>query len=377
MKLLYVAGRWDPTIQNEYSGSDYGAYHMLKKQPGVEITLVEPIEDDPLFIEKLIMRIYQKLFKKRLIKYYPSLLRKIGKKVNQAIQIYQPDVIFSKYSSPIVHARIDRPFVYMCDSTVHWTKKYWQEFSKIGFSIMEKWENKSIQESDHLITFSAANADIVKSYYKKNPNKITVMPIPAYVPEQYLPDTDQIQKEIGSYLHLLLVGKRYHLRGMDIAIRVTELLNEQGLPTILKIVGLNGEDSEFVKFHDTYDKEDPQQISQYFDFFKWADLLIHPSRFHSAGIVISEAAAFGLPTITNASGGLATTVKHDETGLVLPERSSPQAYVEAIKKLIADQHRYKRYRSAVREMFDKERSWEVSGKRLFEIIQSVVDTKTN
>ena len=139
MKILYVAGRWDPTIQNEYSGSDYGAYHMLKKQPGVEVSLVSPMEDTPDFIEKVITKVYRVFFKKRLIKYYPSSLRRVGKAVNQAIADYQPDVIFSKYSAPIVYAKITRPFVYMCDSTAKWTKEVWPDFSKLGFMIMEKW----------------------------------------------------------------------------------------------------------------------------------------------------------------------------------------------------------------------------------------------
>jgi len=81
-----------------------------------------------------------------LIKYYPSSLKSIGKEVNRAIKEIQPDVIFSKYSAPIVHANIDRPFVYMCDSTVYWTKQYWPDFSKIGFCLMEKWEGKSIKD---------------------------------------------------------------------------------------------------------------------------------------------------------------------------------------------------------------------------------------
>jgi hypothetical protein len=79
MKILYLAGRWDPTIQNEYSGSDYGAYHMLKRQPGVEIALVGPIEDRPNLVEKAMFKVIVWLFKKQLIKYYPSSLRKIGK----------------------------------------------------------------------------------------------------------------------------------------------------------------------------------------------------------------------------------------------------------------------------------------------------------
>lgn len=37
----------------------------------------------------------------------------------------------------MVHANVTRPFVYMCDSTVKWTKEIWPDFSKLGFLVME------------------------------------------------------------------------------------------------------------------------------------------------------------------------------------------------------------------------------------------------
>jgi len=372
MKILYVPGRWDPTVQNEFSGSDFGAYNMLKKQPGTELFLVDPLEDQPNFFEKIVTKIYELFFKKRLIKYYPSSIKKAGKAVNRAIAKVQPDVIFSKYSAPMVYANIDRSFVYMCDSTIKWTKDVWPAFSKLGFWIMEYWEAKSIHESDRLITFSEENADVIKTYYKKDPEKVRVLPIPAYIPGHILPDSENIKKEIGEPFHLLLVGKRYHLRGMDIAIKTANILNTKGYPTELRIVGYSGEDQAHVKFMGMYEKEQPNALMAYFDCFNWADLLIHPSRFHSAGIVISEAAAFGLPTITNAAGGLATSVQDDITGIVLPKLSPPSAYVDAIISLMNDKERYLKYRVAARKRFDEELNWEVAGVKIFEIVQEAL-----
>jgi glycosyltransferase involved in cell wall biosynthesis len=140
----------------------------------------------------------------------------------------------------------------------------------------------------------------------------------------------------------------------------------------LRIVGYSGEDQAHVKFMGVYNKEDPEELKAYFDFFKWADLLIHPSRFHSAGIVISEAAAFGLPTITNAAGGLATSVQDDITGIVLPKHSLPSAYVQAMIALINDKDRYLRYRIAARDRFDSKLNWEIAGDKLFEIIRETL-----
>ncbi|MDY6994654.1 MAG: glycosyltransferase family 4 protein [Pseudomonadota bacterium] len=372
MRLLYVACRWDPTIQDEYSGSDYGAYHMLKKDPDFDVALVGPFEDKPNFFEKVVNKIYRTLSSKRLIKYFPSTVRESGEIVNKAIREYNPDVIFSKYSAPMVHTKIDRPFVYMCDSTIQWTKKYWREFSDLGFQVMEKWEEKSIKECNRIVTFSNENAEIIKRHYKKDPKQIRVIPIPAYIPPKLIPKKNSLNKKIGRTLNLLLVGKRFRLRGVDIAIKVVKELNKRGVPARLQIVGMNGDDSEFVKFMGVYDKEKPLQLEAYYNFFGSADLLIHPSRFHAAGIVISEAAAFGVPTITNDTGGLATSVLNRETGIVLPEASTANDYCDEIEKLINATDFYQALSQAARARFDNELNWEKAGERLREIVNETL-----
>ena len=75
--------------------------------------------------------------------------------------------------------------------------------------------------------------------------------------------------------------------------------------------------------------------------------------------------------MTNASGGLATTVQHGQTGIVLPEGSPPSAYADAIIALSADQKRYQAYRMAARKRFDERLNWERAGERLFELIKEV------
>ena len=75
MKVLYVAGRWDPRIQDEYSGNDYGAYHSIKKQSGVQLELVGPFNFPPALYERIYWK-FPHLFKKRLLKHPVSYLKK-------------------------------------------------------------------------------------------------------------------------------------------------------------------------------------------------------------------------------------------------------------------------------------------------------------
>jgi hypothetical protein len=61
MKILYIAGRWDPKIQTEYSGNDFGAYRTLLNEPGVELVLAGPFDFPPGWIERGLAKLYGRL----------------------------------------------------------------------------------------------------------------------------------------------------------------------------------------------------------------------------------------------------------------------------------------------------------------------------
>jgi len=138
----------------------------------------------------------------------------------------------------------------------------------------------------------------------------------------------------------------------------------------LRIVGMNGTNEEHIQYMGVFDKENPGGEAAYFANFAWAQLLLHPARFHAAGIVISEAAAFGLPTLTNAVGGLATSVLHGQTGLVLPAGSPAAAYADAIKALMREPESYQAMRANARRRFEEELDWEKAGERLVGIVRA-------
>jgi hypothetical protein len=110
----------------------------------------------------------------------------------------------------------------MCDSTVKWTTDNWPLFSPIGTKIMERWERKVINKAAHIITFSHANAEILRDYYKIPMEKITIHPIPSSLPHD---ENDYQEKTLlpGQKIHLLLVGKQYERKGVDIAMDTVRL----------------------------------------------------------------------------------------------------------------------------------------------------------
>ncbi len=373
MKLLFVAARWDPKNPDSGSGLDFNAYMALKDRIE-EIEIVGPFKSSLTFPERVIRKVTGKLLKKRLIKFYPSYLKESNAIVQKAMDTYQPDIIFSKSSVPLVNVTLSAPLIYMCDSSVKWVTDNWPIFSKFGLKIMERWEKEVILKAAHIITFSQANADVLENYYKIPKERITVHPVPSSLPHKK-DDLQPKPMDKDQPIHLLLVGKEFHRKGVDIAIDATKQLNDQGIPTELHIVGQDGQNSENITYMGLYKKEDPEQLVQYMENYRWAHFFMFPSRFDAAGIVPSEAAGFGVPTITNAAGGIATTVKDKVSGIVLEKHSPGSEYARVIEHYRNHPDEYQALCRSTYERYLTELNWNALGDKIFSLIQELTHHK--
>ncbi|MBG0784867.1 MAG: glycosyltransferase family 4 protein [Anaerolineaceae bacterium] len=373
MKLLFVAARWDPKNPDSGSGLDFNAYMALKDRVD-EMKIVGPFKSNPTFPERVVRKLSEKILKKRLIKFYPSYLKESNAIVQNAMDTYKPDVIFSKSSVPLTNVNFSAPLVYMCDSSVKWVMDNWPIFSKFGLKIMERWEKAVILKAAHIITFSQANADVLENYYHIPPERITVHPVPSSLPHKE-EDFQLKSLDKNQPLHLLMVGKEFHRKGVDIAIEATQLLNAKGIPTELRIAGQDGQNLENVTFMGLYKKEDPDQLVQYMDNYRWADFFLFPSRFDAAGIVPSEAAGFGVPTITNATGGIPTTVKDKVSGIVLEKHSPGSAYAKVIEHYRNHPDEYQALCKSTYARYKTELNWNALGNKLYSLMEELTQQK--
>ena len=369
MRLLFVAARWDPKNPDSGSGVNFNAYMELKDRVE-EIEIVGPFQSNLTFPERIVRKLSSKLSKKRLIKFYPSYVKESNAVVQKAIDSYKPDIIFSKSSIPLVNVHLSAPLIYMCDSSVKWVSDNWPPFSKVGLNIMEGWEKKVILKAAHIITFSQANANVLLNYYKIPSERITVHPIPSSLPHTK-EDFQQKNIDKNEPLRLLLVGKEFHRKGVDIAIETVKQLNDRDIPAELRIVGQDGQNSDHITYMGLYKKEDPQQLVQYMDNYRWAHFLLFPSRFDAAGIVPSEAAGFGVPTITNDAGGIATTVKDQVSGIVLKKHSPGLEYVQVIEHYRNHPDEYEVLCNSTYERYLAELNWNALGNKLYSLIQDL------
>jgi len=294
---------------------------------------------------------------------------------NQAVKEWKPDVLFTHYQSPLVFYRGKVPCVYRTDSTFYGVQKEYPLYSKWVLEAQIWQEKRAIRHSAAIITHSEWSRRVLIDYYKVPDDQIVVYPEPSALPIAIVPKEVHIQewKMLQAPLRLLLVGRDYRRKGVDIAIEVVHRLNAAGIQAKLIVCGTQGQEDEFVRFVGPFKKTIPEQLEQYVDLYRKAHLLIHPALFEAAGIVPGEAAAFGTPTITNDAGGLGTTVKDGVSGIVLPKKSSPEVYVDAITALAKDPERYYALCQMARERYEHELNWTVVDKRFGEIMRQVVE----
>ena len=122
----------------------------------------------------------------------------------------------------------------------------------------------------------------------------------------------------------------------------------------------------------SFKKTDEQALNNYADQYRWAHFLLHPARYDSAPIVTAEAAAFGVPTLTNAVGGIATTVQDGVSGKVLPALSPAEEYVKLIRYYVEHPDEYRKLRLSSRERYERELNWKVVGDSVVGVIRQVV-----
>lgn len=368
MKILYVADRNSPFDHDAGSGVDYMIYQQLKKN-GYEPDLVGPFKMRYNFFERLYHGFHRRFLTKRPAKYTHSYLRYTAREIEAAVQRSNPDVIFTKRAITLAFAKIDKPLVYLTDTTLLGAMEQWDVHTNLANKRMLAWETHVIDMSDQMITNSDWAAEILRDQYHVPADRITVYANASSLPWSAVPETMTFEKADLDTIHLLMVGKVYYRKGADIAIEVLKELKARGYKAELRIVGMEGTDEEDVRFLGLYKKTVPEELQAYADNYKWADFFVHPARFEASGIVPSEAAAFGVPTITNATGGLPTTVKDGVSGVVLPKDSPAEAYVDTILSFVNDPERYLEMRRTTRERYEKEVNWNYAGKRIIEVLE--------
>jgi glycosyltransferase involved in cell wall biosynthesis len=105
--------------------------------------------------------------------------------------------------------------------------------------------------------------------------------------------------------------------------------------------------------------------------YERADLFVWPAVNEAYGMVLLEAQLFGCPIVAGDYGGVASVMKHDETGLLAPP-GDIHAFAQAVAGLIGDRDRRLRFGEAAYVFIHRERGLDRAGARLHDALSALV-----
>lgn len=378
IKILYAAYRHDPHNPMSGSGADYQFYTAIKRQSEFSVQIVGPTITHTSLVERVVSKLYKAYTAKEYLRFPLSKTWRASRALESAALHWKPDVIFTLSPAPLLYYSAKVPCIYRIDSTTFGSEQSGQRgIGPMALRVATLQERRALAKCKLVITHSDwCKEDLVRNH-GVDISRIRMFPNPAALPDDVVPTHINIarEKSLISPLRLLLVGRPFWRKGVDIAIESVQILNARGIPCHLTICGLSEIDAPNVESVGLYDKADPTALCQYVSHFRQAHLLLHPARFDPSPIVTSEAAAFAVPTITNSAGGIATSVKNDVSGIVLPERSDAPAYAQIIEKLVRTPDRYYELCRTTRDRFERELNWNIASQQLGNLVREVVESE--
>lgn len=143
-------------------------------------------------------------------------------------------------------------------------------------------------------------------------------------------------------------------------------LRARGLDVRLDVVGPPAEDhppTDDVTFYGPVDKRVQEQAALLRRLYDEAHLFVMPTRFECYGIVFAEAAAYGLPVVSRATGGVPSVIRDGVTGVLIPLDATARDLANAIGALAVDPERYRRMSAAALADSAERLDWRVWGDR--------------
>jgi UDP-glucose:(heptosyl)LPS alpha-1,3-glucosyltransferase len=167
-----------------------------------------------------------------------------------------------------------------------------------------------------------------------------------FTPEQKSETRARLRREHGWGAEeklLLLVGSGFRVKGLDRAIQSLAALPAEILADTRLVVIGQSHPAEFVALAKQLGVQDRVHFlggrNDVFDWMLAADLLVHPARSESAGMILLEALTAGLPVLATDACGYAFHIQRASAGRVLTSPFAQAACDTAVREMLTSPHR--------------------------------------
>lgn len=352
----------DPLSHYAWSGTHRRLFQAL--QSCSDAIALGPLQSPTLSAIRFTNRVSHKLKLGEAIPHHGMVsARAYAHAAQQQLDALQPEVIFAPAASvELFHLKTSLPVIYLSDATSRLLEGYYPDFTAMPAKkkrALERFEQHAIQRADALIYPSRWAAQSAIEHYGADPAKVHVLPFgPNF--DAAVPPAATKDSEPHRSLRILFVGRDWQRKGGDIAYEAVAGLRQAGIDARLIMCGCNPEiaiDPNVAEIIPMIDKQKPGGYEALCALYASADLFLLPTRAECAGVVFSEAAAFGLAIVATDTGGIPTMVENGSNGVLLPLSAGAEDYTRILRDIITQPGKLATMQAASHAHFASRLNW--------------------
>ena len=362
-KIAFLTSH-DPQDRKSWSGTYFHMSKALEKHCG-DLFYLGPVRPKIRIIGELYSRLIQLTIGKRYDHEHSAVVAKRYAAIfDRKISRESFDLLFAPAASTqIAYLRTSVPIVYLSDTTFALIVDYYPAYSNLcKLSIREgnRVEGLAITNARLVLYPSSWAAQSAIRDYGADKEKVHVIPYGANL-EKIPPRELALGRKKSDRCKLLFLGVSWERKGGDIAFETLLRLREMGIQAELTVCGcdpprkLSHRGLNVIPFLDKNDEKQGEKLAR---LLAGSDFLLLPTRAECAGIVFSEAAAFGLPVITTDTGGVSGMIVNGQNGYMLPINAAPSDYAKTIYDIYQDDKHYTRLVVSSRKAFEERLNWD-------------------
>ena len=374
------ATTFDPKDVRAWSGSVHYIAKALESA-GMEVEYLGDLQHRRVLINKAINRLVDLARPGSLYPVDRTLVmaERLAAQIREHLVDSKCDVIFSPGSIPLAMLRTARPKVFYTDATFAGILELYPEYRRYPKRYIKEGhdlEQAALRNCDLAMYASEWAAATARDHYEVDPKKIHVVPFGSNF--SWEPTEEEVQRMIEQRrkgpCELLFLGVSWERKGGAKVLEAATLLHERGVPVRLRVVGCEPPERRLPAFVEVYPFISKHTVigqRKLSSLIGSSHFLLLPSMAECFGIVLSEAASFGVPSMANAVGGITTAVHDRVNGLLFPVKAPASAWADAIEELVNDRPAYEKLAFSSRKEYRQRLNWNTTGGTIRELLETL------
>ncbi len=365
---------FDPEDEGKLSGS---SFHMLKalERQGCFVKILGPLKVRSL-LKGPLARVSQSFKRPYNLGHSYLMAHLYANAFQKKLRGQHFDCIFAPRSSTeIALLKTSIPIVYYSDATFASLYNYYEWFSnfmRISEREGNRIEKAALNNSKYAVFSSEWAAQSAINDYGIDASKISVVPMGPNL-RQIPPREQAMQPRGNDKCKLLFIGVEWERKGGQIAFDTMKALKKKGISASLTILGCTpppGVQDADLHVVPKLNKAIPEEYAKFEELLSTHHFFILPTRAECFGVVFCEASAYGLPSITTDTGGIASAVRSGVNGYRLPLNATAAQYAERIAGLFSNyENQYLPLSISSRNIFEKELNWDAFAEKMVTLFE--------